>query len=186
MGQTHNEVEKYLPDVCRIPASVQGRGGTRRSRRMAVIHKRKSYWIFPEVPEKYDPRGEQREIFLEEEEPAKVVIDGFEISNEIDVDEEPMFVSRDDPLVMPDYAGQCGVCGLCKSTFEEIEDAVIHIHRRHEIHGGSQHIMLDADRLLKGGYLSIPIDSVETVITKSHHDVTEETEEIHENGAEQE
>ena len=25
MGQVHNEVEKYLPDVCRIPASVQVR-----------------------------------------------------------------------------------------------------------------------------------------------------------------
>ena len=39
---------------------------------------------------------------------------------------------------------------------------------RHGILGGSQHIMLDADRLLKGGYLSIPIDTVvETHITEA-------------------
>lgn len=38
---------------------------------------------------------------------------------------------------------------------------------RHGILGGSRHIMLDADRLLKGGYLSIPIDNVETQITEA-------------------
>ena len=38
---------------------------------------------------------------------------------------------------------------------------------RHGILGGSRHIMLDADRLLKGGYLSIPIDNVETHITEA-------------------
>ena len=158
---------------------------------MAVIHKRKTIWIFPEVPELYDPRGDQREIFPKQEELDKIEIDGFQICNEVDDDEEPLFVSRDDlPVNMPDYSGKSGVCGLCKSTFEDIEDAVVHIHRRHEIHGGSQHIMLDADRLLKGGYLSIPIEDVDTFITeaaKEHQDENNDNSDIvnHDNNTEQ-
>ena len=132
-----------------------------------IVHKRRTHsdWIFPEVPEGFDPNSNVREIFPEDEKNPVVEIDGFQITNEIDEDEEPIFCSREDPLVMPDYSNKCGFCELCKSTFEMIEDAVIHIHKRHGILGGSQHIMLDADRLLKGGYLSIPIDNVDTVIT---------------------
>ena len=132
-----------------------------------MVHRRRNQndWIFPEVPEGYDPNGNVREIIPEDEKNPVVEIDGFQITNEIDEDEEPIFCSREDPLIMPDYTNKCGFCELCKSTFEMIEDAVIHIHKRHGILGGSQHIMLDADRLLKGGYLSIPIDNVDTVIT---------------------
>ena len=167
MGQVHNEVEKYLPDVAKIPGFCQGKGGGRRRRNNApIVSKRRTNWIFPEVPEDYDPRGEQREIVPPQPETPAVEIDGFNISYEEDEDEEPLFVTREDPVTMPDYDGKSGMCCLCKSTFADIMDAVLHIHARHGILGGSQHIMLDADRLLKGGYLSIPIDSVDTVITE--------------------
>ena len=148
MGQVHNEVEKYLPDIAKIPQSVQGKGGKSRLRRANIVHykKRNVDWIFPEAPEGWDPRGEVREITPPQPEPARVVIDGFEIVNEVDEDVEPLFVTRDDPLVMPDYDGKSGECCLCRSAFADIVDAVLHIHARHGILGGSQHIMLDADR----------------------------------------
>ena len=123
MGQVHNEVEKYLPDIAKIPISVQvnnliginllcqnilevnnllfqGKGKSRLRRNNVVYaRKRNVGWIFPEVPEGWNPRGETREITPPQPEPAKVVIDGFEIINEVDEDVEPLFVTRDDPLV---------------------------------------------------------------------------------------
>ena len=134
-------MEKYLPDITRIPVSVHGNG-------VNIVHykKRDEDWVFSEAPEDWDPRGEVREITPPQPEPARVVIDGFEIVNEVDEDVEPLFVTRDDPLVMPDYDGKSGECCLCRSTFADIVDAVLHIHARHGILGGSQHIMLDADR----------------------------------------
>lgn len=92
--------------------------------------KRNVGWIFPEIPEGWDPRGDTREITPPQPEPAKVIIDGFEIVNEVDEDVEPLFVTRDDPLVLPDYDGKSGKCDLCRSTFSEIVDAVFHIHAR--------------------------------------------------------
>ena len=115
---------------------------------MVYQKKRNVDWIFPEIPEGWDPRGETREITPAQVEPSKVVIDGFEITNEVDEDVEPLFVTRDDPLVsvtmtlmkswsdystfqvMPDYDGKSGECCLCRSTFSEIVDAVFHIHKR--------------------------------------------------------
>ena len=44
-------------------------------------------------------------IFKEEEEKPKIIIDGFEIETVIE-DEEPLFVSREDPVTMPDYSGK--------------------------------------------------------------------------------
>ena len=175
LGQVHNEVEKYLPDAARIPLSIQGKSTAtvrRRRQNAPVVPKRNVeadwHWIFPEVPDDYNPRGCQREIIPScaiEPEAAKVEIDGFVITNEVDEDEEPLFVSREeDPLTMPDYEGKSGRCSICKSTFADIIDAVFHIHERHGILGGSQHIMLDADRLLKGGYISIPLEKVDTTI----------------------
>ena len=92
--------------------------------------------------------------------------DGFQIEIVWD-DEEPLFVSREEELTMPDYSGKSGRCSICKSTFADIIDAVFHIHERHGIMGGSQHIMLDADRLLKGGYISIPLETVNTAISEA-------------------
>ena len=118
---------------------------------MVYAKKRNVGWIFPEIPEGWDPRGDTREITPPQPEPAKVIIDGFEIVNEVDEDVEPLFVTRDDPLVssriyngqirhggvnivtfqvMPDYDGKSGECCLCRSTFSEIVDAVFHIHAR--------------------------------------------------------
>ena len=164
IGQTHNEVEKYLPEAARIPSSVQGHGrGVRQMRRKHVafpVTSKCEGWIFPEIPDGYDPNGNTREIHPPEEKIPFVVIDGFMISNEVDEDEEPIFCSREEPQEMPDYSGKCGRCELCHSTFPMIEDAVRHIQKNHGIMG-SQHLMLFAARLLKGGYISIPNEIVE-------------------------
>ena len=66
---------------------------------MVYQKKRNVDWIFPEIPEGWNPRGETREITPAQVEPSKVVIDGFEITNEVDEEVEPLFVTRDDPLV---------------------------------------------------------------------------------------
>ena len=80
--------------------SFQGKGKSRLRRNNVVYaRKRNVGWIFPEVPEGWNPRGETREITPPQPEPAKVIIDGFEITNEVDEDVEPLFVTRDDPLV---------------------------------------------------------------------------------------
>ena len=91
-------------------------------------------------------------------------MDGFEIEEIID-DEEPLFVSREDPVTMPDYSGKkplvpswifsvhslglgdSALCGICKVHgkqvyFGDIVDAVRHVHHEHEVLGGSQIVML--------------------------------------------
>ena len=168
MGQVHNEVEKYLPNHAKIPASLQGKGGggKGRLRRNAVVHKKKSLWVFPEVPEGWDPRGETREFKIEEPELPSVEIDGFKICCHLDEATEPLLVTRGDTVVnVPDYEGKAGQCRLCLSTFEDIKKAAIHL-KCHGILGGSQHIMILVDRALKAEYLSIPIDGVTTCMTE--------------------
>ena len=44
-------------------------------------------------------------IFKDAEETLISMMDGFEIEEIID-DEEPLFVSREDPVIMPDYSGK--------------------------------------------------------------------------------
>ena len=44
-------------------------------------------------------------IFKDAEETLISMMDGFEIEEIID-DEEPLFVSREDPVTMPDYSGK--------------------------------------------------------------------------------
>ena len=92
------------------------------------------------------------------------MMDGFEIEEIVD-DEEPLFVSREDPMIMPDYSGKKplvlswifsahslglgdnALCGICKVHgkqvyFGDIVDAVRHVHHEHEVLGGSQIVML--------------------------------------------
>ena len=138
MGQKHNEVDKYLPEAARIPLSVQGRGGggVRHRRGAVIVRKRQINWIWPEVPDGFDPNGEERVITLEEEpeeDEEKLIIDGFEIENNYDVDEEPLLVSRDEPVSIPDYSGKGAICMACKSSFSDVIDAVFHIHDIHNI-----------------------------------------------------
>ena len=169
MGQTHNEVEKYLPERARIPLSIQGKAGRRR-RGVVVYNRKNPYgWVFPEVPEGFNPRGDVRGI-VEEEEPAPepLVVDGFVIANERDSeDDEPLFLSRgNDKFSMPDYSGRSAHCTVCRSVFADISEAVMHIHDIHNIKGGSMLFMLDADRLLKAGYLNIAFNNEETKISQ--------------------
>ena len=141
-------------------------------------------------------------IFKEEEEKPKIIIDGFEIETVIE-DEEPLFVSREDPVTMPDYSGDSALCGICKvqgknSFFSDIVDAVKHVHKEHGVLGGSQILMLgmsvsspersclflilflsDADRMLKSGYLSltaqVPDADVESAPVETEEKVIKET-----------
>ena len=48
-----------------------------------IVKVRKSQWLFPEIPENYNPKGEKREIDLVEETNPTIEIDGFILSNEI-------------------------------------------------------------------------------------------------------
>ena len=50
IGQTHNEVDKYLPASAKIPSSVQGKGGSRRRRMKGVL----VYSLTEEFPRKPD------------------------------------------------------------------------------------------------------------------------------------
>ena len=68
-------------------------------------------------------------------------MDGFLIET-VWEDEEPLFVSRDEEVVMPDYTGASAKCCICGSSFPDILDSVHHVHRRHGVLGGSRHIML--------------------------------------------
>jgi len=172
MGQKHNEVDKYIPEPARIPISIQGKGGggNRHRRGAVIVRKRQTNWIWPEIPDGFDPNGEERVVTLEESEidenkKEALIIDGFEIENNYDEDEEPLFVSRDEPVNIPDHGGKGALCTVCKSTFEDILPAVLHIHDIHNIKGGSCNIMLDTDRLLKCGYIKLTDGATETKIT---------------------
>ena len=60
VGQTHNEVDKYLPASAKIPSSVQGKGGARR-RRMKGIKMHSLTEVFPAIPEGWNPATRQIE-----------------------------------------------------------------------------------------------------------------------------
>eukprot|EP00090_Calanus_glacialis_P005912 TRINITY_DN14623_c0_g1_i1.p1 TRINITY_DN14623_c0_g1~~TRINITY_DN14623_c0_g1_i1.p1 ORF type:complete len:1245 (-),score=218.85 TRINITY_DN14623_c0_g1_i1:73-3807(-) len=172
MGQKHNEVDKYLPESARIPISVQGKGGggNRHRRGAVIVRKRQLNWIWPDIPEGFDPNGEDRLITLEEDvenEEDKLIIDGFEIENNYDEDEEPLLVSRDEPVSIPDHSGKGALCMACKSSFSDILPAVLHIHDIHNIKGGSSNILLDTDRLMKCGYIKLTDGVTQTVITEA-------------------
>ena len=61
VGQTHNEVGKYLPAAAKIPLSVQGRGGHRRRRRMKPMVVCSLKEVFLAVPEGWIPRTREIE-----------------------------------------------------------------------------------------------------------------------------
>lgn len=172
MGQKHNEVEKYLPEAARIPLSIQKNKGRNRGHRRGaiVVYKREVSWDFPDIPEGFDPNGEIREVvdWDEETEEEKIaskwIIDGLEIQDDLDSDEEPLMVSREDPYTMTDYSGRGASCTVCNSTFSEVLQAVSHLHKVHDIKAGSPIVMLDTDRLLKGGYLNLLTGETETVV----------------------
>ena len=99
--------------------------------------------------------------------------DGFQIEIVWD-DEEPLFVSREEEVVMPDYSkarAKCCICGT--SDFQDIHHTVLHVKENHGVLGGSQILMLGewivaaiiififnspltaADRMIKSGYISL-------------------------------
>ena len=100
-------------------------------------------------------------------------MDGFLIELVWD-DEEPLFVSREEEVEMPDYSGASAKCCICGSSFRDILDSVQHVHRLHGVLGGSRLIMLgefgvsrcstvqsdnslltDADRMLQAGFICL-------------------------------
>ena len=58
-------------------------------------------------------------------------MDGFEIELDVDFD-EPLMVSRDEPYKAPEYSGGAK-CIICASVFAETVEAVLHIHKIHNI-----------------------------------------------------
>ena len=67
--------------------------------------------------------------------------DGFLIESVWD-DEEPLFVSREEEVVMPDYSGARAKCCICGASFQDIVDTVLHVHEAHGVLGGPQIVML--------------------------------------------
>lgn len=175
LGQVHDEVHKYLPEGAKIPRSVQGKGkgvGGRGTRRAVHIRNRYVSWDFPDIPECFNPHGDERTLQLPQKEPEVIVVDksedgegGFEIYEDVDAD-EPLAVSREETYKPPDYSGSGARCIICKSNFPETIEAILHIHKAHNIKGGSLHPMLDADRLLKAGYLKLCYGDTATSITE--------------------
>lgn len=162
VGQVHEEVEKYLPAYAKIPASVQGKSAKlyTRNRRLkldaVLVRKNDLYGVWPEPPDGFNPATREiiEPIEEEEEEEAPVYQDGFLIESVWD-DEEPLFVSREEEIVMPDYSGARAKCCICGTYFQDIIDSVLHVHEAHGLLGGPQIIMLDADRMLKAGYICL-------------------------------
>ena len=105
---------------------------------------------FPEIPDGYDPKGSTRTILPELE---MVEIDGFEIRNELEEDRESYIWSEEDYLKMSSHLKNSGLCMICKKSFPRIDDVVIHIHKEHGFNGGSENIIMEAQMLLKGGYI---------------------------------
>ena len=98
------------------------------------------YGVWPEPPEGFNPAT--REILeQEEEEEPQIYVDGFLIET-VWEDEEPVFVSREEEVVMPDYSGASAKCCICGSSFQDILHSVHHVHRRHGVLGGPRLIML--------------------------------------------
>ena len=60
VGQTHNEVEKYLPPAAKIPLSVQGKSGHRK-RRIKAVAVISLTEVFPAIPEGWNPRTREIE-----------------------------------------------------------------------------------------------------------------------------
>ena len=59
----------------------------------------------------------------EEEEEPPIYIDGFLIES-VREEEEPLFVSRDEEVVMPDYSGASAKCCICSRSYHDILDSV--------------------------------------------------------------
>ena len=59
LGQVHLQVEKYLPDYAKIPASVKGRSGQRYTRNRRHKNRKKvqddQEEVWPEPPEGFNP-----------------------------------------------------------------------------------------------------------------------------------
>ena len=129
--------------------------------------------VFPMVPDGYNPKGARRELFPEDEINTVVEIDGYKITNEIDEDEEPILSFSQCGITDSDYKNKAGLCMICKTSFETIDDTVIHIHKKHEILGGSQNILVDSKRLSEAGYLSIlNVDDLQNIVDKTERSIS--------------
>ena len=108
-----------MPERAKIPAKVQKGKGGRHSKRGAVfLRKRFTKFDFPDIPDGFKPKGEERGVIVpekvKEDEPrtplltitfqeAEVIeMDGFVIELDVDPD-EPLMVSREEPYKPPDY-----------------------------------------------------------------------------------
>ena len=62
-----DQVHKYLPERAKIPARVQKGKGGRHSKRGAVfLRKRFTKFDFPDIPDGFKPKGEERAVVVPE------------------------------------------------------------------------------------------------------------------------
>ena len=62
-----DQVHKYLPERAKIPAKVQKGKGGRHSKRGAVfLRKRFTKFDFPDIPDGFKPKGEERAVVVPE------------------------------------------------------------------------------------------------------------------------
>ena len=63
LGQVH----KYLPERAKIPAKVQkGKGGRHSKRGTVFVRRRFTKFDFPDIPDGFKPKGEERAVVVPE------------------------------------------------------------------------------------------------------------------------
>jgi len=189
-GQKHDEVMKYLtPEahaLCPKKKTMLQKKvklqAQRRSRPQIVYRNKTSKKIdWPQVPEGYDASAPDRNWHGDVPANVKIVeteyiiVDGWVIDFHVEEDYEPLPNEND-----PDYAGVGGVCNVCQTEFSEVTKAAMHLHKDHEMSGGSSYIMRDCQDLIKSGFIQLLPNKKETNIREvsviKHTKDTAETE----------
>merc|ERR1712025_499884 len=164
LGQKHNEVEKYLSSSAKVPETLKrkknvvSRKMSKRQRQGATRIKTKRPTLkkfdFPSVPEGFNPvNREIIDTFMEE----KIIVDGYEISNEFDSSEEWLYISRGSKTVKKPQCNftdeESATCQVCQDVLENVLVAVEHVHEQHGIQGRSKDQLLDIHNLVNAGYI---------------------------------
>ena len=134
LGQRHNAVEKYLPGKARIPDKLSKTSSGGRARRARAKRSHENLWGLPDVfkqkrpgrrPINFDDRIFDGVFFASTDE------DGYTM--EFVVDDSPTECVGLAEEECPDYNGHAANCSICKENFEDIKNAVYHIHNAHNI-----------------------------------------------------
>jgi len=158
-GQKHDEVMKYLPpEAYKLCPKKKIMLQAQRRSRPQIVYRNKtskeSDW--PQVPEGYDASAPDRNwhgdspVDVKIVETEYIIVDGWIIDFHVEEDYEPLPNESD-----PDYKGVGGVCNVCQTEFSEVTKAAMHLHKDHEMSGGSSYIMRDCQDLIKSGFIQL-------------------------------